>query len=194
MAEAPREGFCVVGLGNPGEEYRTTRHNVGFRVVDVVAARWNVDIRRPEFRALTAEAMLGRSMVLLMKPQTFMNSSGRSVAEALTNLALPPERLIAIYDDLDLPVGRIRVRPDGGTGGHRGVASLTEHLGTNAFARVRLGIGRPPEGCAVIDYVLSPFAADDAVEMARVVSRAADAVECIVTDGIVAAMEAFNGC
>jgi len=194
MAEAPREGFCVVGLGNPGEEYRTTRHNVGFRVVDVVAARWNVDIRRPEFRALTAEAMLGRSMVLLMKPQTFMNSSGRSVAEALTNLALPPERLIAIYDDLDLPVGRIRVRPDGGTGGHRGVASLTEHLGTDAFARVRLGIGRPPEGCAVIDYVLSPFAADDAVEMARVVSRAADAVECIVTDGIVAAMEAFNGC
>jgi PTH1 family peptidyl-tRNA hydrolase len=194
VSEPPREGFCVVGLGNPGEEYRTTRHNVGFRVVDVVAARWNVDIRRPEFRALTAEAMLGRSMVLLMKPQTFMNSSGRSVAEALTNLALPPERLIAIYDDLDLPVGRIRVRPDGGTGGHRGVASLTEHLGTDAFARVRLGIGRPPEGCAVIDYVLSPFAADDAVEMARVVSRAADAVECIVTDGIVAAMEAFNGC
>jgi len=193
VSEPPREGFCVVGLGNPGEEYRSTRHNIGFQVVDAVAARWNVDIRRPEFRALTAEGNIGRSMVLLMKPQTFMNASGRAVADALTGLGLPPERLIAVYDDLDLPVGRLRVRSDGGAGGHRGVASMIDQLGTAAFPRVRVGIGRPPEGCAVIDYVLSPFDADQQDEVARVVIRAADAVECIIADGVTSAMQAFNG-
>ena len=193
MVELPRGGFCVVGLGNPGEEYRFTRHNIGFQVVDAVAARWNVDIRRPEFRALTAEGNIGRSMVLLMKPQTFMNASGRSAADALTSLGLSPERLIAVYDDLDLPVGRLRVRSDGGAGGHRGVASMIEHVGTGAFARVRVGIGRPAQGSPVIDYVLSPFPADQEGEVARMVMRAADAVECIVAEGVTSAMQAFNG-
>jgi len=162
-------------------------------VVDEVAARLKIDIRRPEFRALTAEGNISRSMVLLMKPQTFMNASGRSAADALTSLGLSPERLIAVYDDLDLPVGRLRVRSDGGAGGHRGVASLIEHLGTGAFARVRVGIGRPPEGVAVVDFVLSAFDAAQADDVARAVTRAADAVERIVRDGTTPAMQAFNG-
>jgi PTH1 family peptidyl-tRNA hydrolase len=128
-----------------------------------------------------------------MKPQTYMNASGRSAADALTSLGLLPERLIAVYDDLDLPLGRLRVRRGGGSGGHRGVASLVEQLGTADFARVRVGIGRPPEGVAVVEYVLSSFHADQAEDVARAVARAADAVECIVTEGPAAAMQAFNG-
>jgi peptidyl-tRNA hydrolase, PTH1 family len=184
--------WVVVGLGNPGEEYESTRHNVGFRIVDRVAARLSIDIRRMEFRALTAEAKLGGSMVLLMKPQTYMNLSGRSAAAALQSLGLPPERLLAIYDDLDLPLGRLRVRAEGGDGGHRGVASLIEHLETRAFARLRVGIGRPAEGRAVVDHVLSPFDAAEAGDVAAAVERGADAVESIVHAGLLATMETFN--
>ena len=192
MDEAPRRRFCVVGLGNPGEEYRATRHNVGFEVADELAARWKTDIRRTEFRALTAEAKPGRSMVLLMKPQTFMNASGRSAAEALSFHGLAPVDLLAIYDDLDLPLGRTRVRPDGGAGGHRGVASLIEELGTTTFTRVRVGIGRPAEGRAVIDHVLTPFLPEEMDAARAGVVRAADAVESILESGIERAMETFN--
>ncbi len=184
--------WLVIGLGNPGEEYGPTRHNVGFHVVDRVAARLDIDIRRTEFRALTAEAKLGGSMVLLMKPQTFMNLSGRSAADALASLGLPPERLIAVYDDLDLPLGRLRLRTGGGAGGHRGVASLIEHLGTQAFPRVRVGIGRPAEGRAVVDHVLSAFEANEAEAARRAVELGAEAVERIVADGMSPAMEVFN--
>lgn len=190
----PRAEFCVAGLGNPGEEYRWTRHNIGFRVVDALAARWNVDIRRTEFRALTAEGIFDRTMVLLMKPQTYMNASGRSVAPALAHYGVPPERCIAVYDDLDLPLGRLRVRAGGSAGGHRGVASLIQEIGTAGFPRVRVGIGRPAEGEAVIDYVLSGFAADDDEAVAGTIERCADAVECILQRGVPAAMQAFNGC
>jgi PTH1 family peptidyl-tRNA hydrolase len=185
--------FCVVGLGNPGGEYERTRHNVGFQVLDRLAARKTIDIRRLEFEALTARAELGRSMVLLMKPQTFMNASGRSVAAALAELGLGPEFLIAVYDDLDLPVGRLRIRAEGGAGGHRGVASLIQHLGTTSFTRVRVGIGRPAEGATVLEHVLSPFSDAELPDVDLAVDRAADAVECIVADGVTRAMEAFNG-
>lgn len=193
MAGTPRVDFCVVGLGNPGGEYERTRHNVGFQVLDRLAARKTIDIRRLEFEALTARAELGRSMVLLVKPQTFMNASGRSAAAALAELGLGPERLLAVYDDLDLPVGRLRIRAEGGAGGHRGVASLLQELGSPSFGRLRVGIGRPAEGSSVLEHVLSPFADSELAEVDRVVDRAADAVECIVTDGITRAMEAFNG-
>ncbi len=185
--------FCVAGLGNPGEGYSQTKHNIGFRVVDVLAARWGVDIRRTEFRALTAEGIFGRSMVLLMKPQTYMNASGRSVAPALAQHGVPPERCIAVYDDLDLDLGRLRVRPDGSAGGHRGVASLIDELGTPNFPRVRVGIGRPPAGSGVVEYVLSPFAAAEEEAVTGTIERAADAVECILERGVLPAMQAFNG-
>lgn len=186
-------GVCVVGLGNPGGEYEGTRHNIGFRTVERVAARIGVDIRRPEFEALTARAMLGRSMVLLVKPQTFMNASGRSAAFALQELGLDPRFLVAVYDDLDLPVGRLRIREGGGSGGHRGVASLIDHLGTAAFTRVRIGIGRPADGVTVLEHVLSGFSASQFADVDRAVDRAAEAVQSIVNDGVPAAMEAFNG-
>jgi PTH1 family peptidyl-tRNA hydrolase len=184
--------WVVVGLGNPGEEYGPTRHNVGFHVVDRVAARLDIDIRRTEFRALTARAELGGSMVLLMKPQTFMNLSGRSAAAALQDLGLPPGRLLAVYDDLDLPLGRLRLRTGGGAGGHRGVASLIAELGTQDFPRVRIGIGRPAEGRAVVEHVLSPFEAAEAGNAREAVERGALAVEAIVRGGLASAMETFN--
>lgn len=193
MTAEPRDRFCVIGLGNPGEEYRLTRHNVGFHVVDVLAARIDVDIRRPEYRALTAEGFLGRSMVLLMKPQTYMNASGRSAAEALKNLGLSPERLVVVYDDLDLPTGRLRIRASGGAGGHRGVASIVAEVGTGDFARVRVGVGRPRPGIPVIDHVLSPFEADEGELVCHAVGLAADAVEHVVNEGVRSAMDAFNG-
>jgi peptidyl-tRNA hydrolase, PTH1 family len=190
-ANRPPAGFCVVGLGNPGEEYSRTRHNVGYLVVDELAARTGNDIRRREYLALTSRAMLGRSMVLMMKPQTFMNMSGRAVAAAIEDLG-PGTSLVVVYDDLDLPLGRLRIRPEGGAGGHRGVASITEHIGTGSFARVRVGIGRPPEGREVIDHVLSPFDPAEQETAAAVVRRAADAVECIVASGVTTAMQTFN--
>lgn len=185
--------LCVAGLGNPGGRYERTRHNVGFLVVDELAARNDTDIRRQEFLSLTARALLGRTMVLLMKPQTFMNASGPAVAAALDDLGLSPGELVVVYDDLDLPLGRIRVRPGGGAGGHRGVTSLIETLGTGDFARVRVGIGRPAPGQAVVDHVLSPFADDEAACVREAVALAADAVACLAADGVVRAMEAFNG-
>lgn len=193
MADGPRPDFCVVGLGNPGGEYERTRHNAGFQVLDRLAARKTIDIRRPEFEALTARAELGRSMVLLVKPQTFMNASGRSAAAALAELGLEPERMLVVYDDLDLPVGRLRLRSEGGAGGHRGVASLIQELGTTVFPRLRVGIGRPAEGSTVLEHVLQPFRADEEAAVDAAIDRAADAVEAVVRDGMVRAMEAFNG-
>ena len=193
MTADPRDRFCVIGLGNPGEEYRLTRHNVGFHVVDVLAARIDVDIRRPEYRALTAEGILGRSMVLLMKPQTYMNASGRSAAEALQDLGLSPERLVVVYDDLDLPTGRLRIRASGGAGGHRGVASIIAEIGTGDFARVRVGVGRPRPGTPVIDHVLSPFDPEELEIVEGAVALAADAVEHLVNEGVRSTMDTVNG-
>ena len=193
MEEATRPEALVVGLGNPGRQYEGTRHNVGFAAVRELAARSSVDIRRPEYRSLTARAMLGRSMVLLMEPQTFMNASGLAAASALSDLGLPPAKVVAIYDDLDLPLGQLRVRSEGSPGGHRGVASLVQELGTMAFPRVRIGIGRPAAGSTVLEHVLSPFTPEELPVLAEMVARAADAVECLVHDGVVAAMNRFNG-
>lgn len=184
--------FCVVGLGNPGEEYKGTRHNIGFEVVDVVAARDSIVIRRPEFRALTATVRICRSMVIVMKPQEYMNRSGGSVADALEALGIGASNLIVVYDDIDLPLGRLRVRVGGSSAGHRGVASILQELASDAFVRVRVGVGRPPQDVGVVDHVLSPFAPDEMDEVTRAVERAADAVQTIVCEGPQAAMETFN--
>ncbi|HYC56421.1 MAG TPA: aminoacyl-tRNA hydrolase [Candidatus Binatia bacterium] len=192
MPEPEPTRVCIVGLGNPGEEYVGTRHNVGFAVVDVLAARFDTHIRRPEFRALTAVLSICRSEVFVMKPQTYMNRSGCAAAEALTALDLRVEQLIAVYDDLDLPLGRLRIRQGGSSGGHRGVASLCAELGSDAFIRLRVGIGRPSAGVPTIQHVLAPFGADEAHAAQKAVDAAAAALQTIVCDGVRAAMETVN--
>jgi PTH1 family peptidyl-tRNA hydrolase len=185
--------FCIVGLGNPGGEYERSWHNVGFRVVDEVAARCGVSIRRRCYRALTVETRIDRAEVLLMKPETYMNRSGESVAAACEALAIPLERVIVTFDDADLPIGQLRVRGAGGSGGHRGVASIMETMDGGGFARVRLGIGRPPPDVTdLAQYVLSPIPREAEIAVQPLVGRAADAIACIVAEGLDAAMRKFN--
>ena len=185
--------YCIVGLGNPGEEYAETRHNVGFRVVDELAKSCDTHIRRPQYRALTATVRLGRTEVLVMKPLTYMNRSGESVAAALSDQGLAPSDLLVIYDDVDLPLGRVRVRPDGGSGGHNGIQSIIDELGAASFARVRLGIGRARDAAEMVDHVLSPFSAEEATGLQLLIERGVDATKVFVADGCVAAMQTFNG-
>jgi PTH1 family peptidyl-tRNA hydrolase len=186
--------FCIVGLGNPGREYEASWHNVGFRVVDEIARRSDVSIRRRCYRALTVETRIGRTEVLLMKPQTYMNRSGDSVAAACNDLDIPIERVIVAYDEADLPLGRLRVRKGGGPGGHRGVSSIIDEVGSRDFCRVRLGVGRPADRDAdLAEHVLSAIPDDMSDVVIGLVARAADAVERIVAEGIDVAMREFNG-
>ena len=184
--------YCIAGLGNPGEEYTGTRHNIGFSVVDRVGGGADTHIRRQEYLALTGESEIGRTKVFLMKPQTYMNASGASVAQACRNLGIGADRLIVAYDDLDLPLGRIRVRPGGSSGGHNGIESIAAELGGYEFPRVRCGIGRPEPGVEVIEYVLSRFLPEDSAVVQREVSLAAAAVAEVVCRGVDAAMQKYN--
>lgn len=185
--------FCVVGLGNPGARYKETRHNIGFRVVERLGAGHNTDIRRLQFQALTATIAIGRTEVLLMKPQTYMNLSGESVDAARRALDIAPERIVVTHDDVDLPLGRIRVRPGGAAAGHRGIASIIETLGSESFARVRLGVGRPADGIDTAEYVLRDFDQSEQETLEAMVARASAAIEALVEDGVEASMRRFNG-
>ncbi|MGD9763108.1 MAG: aminoacyl-tRNA hydrolase [Candidatus Binatia bacterium] len=179
--------WVIVGLGNPGAQYARTRHNAGFMVVDALAARWKLAFEsRPTVRI--AQGRVAGDVVYLVQPQTYMNRSG----EAMAALPLPPDAaLLAVYDDIDLAAGQLRIRPDGGTGGHRGVASLAAHLG--AFTRLRIGIGRPPAGVDPADFVLSAPTEEELAEFRMGIERAGDAVECIVAESVPATMNRFNG-
>jgi peptidyl-tRNA hydrolase, PTH1 family len=182
----------IVGLGNPGEQYEGTRHNIGFQVVDRIAACRAVAICREVCDALIGECTEDDTKIVLAKPQTYMNRSGASVMGLLAEFNASPSDLLVIYDDLDLPFGRIRIRPQGGAGGHRGMASILDHLGGTLFVRVRIGIGRPAEGIEAADYVLSPFAATEADRLNGVIERAADAALTVVRQGTEPAMREFN--
>jgi len=182
----------VVGLGNPGQEYSATRHNVGFMTADVLAGRWRVDSWRSKFDALVAEYREAAGSILLIKPQTYMNHSGYAVGAALRWYKLTVDDLIVVYDDLDLPPGRLRVRSQGGAGGHRGIESLLVNLGKDTFSRVRIGIGRPPEFMETADYVLGRFGTAEIPIMEPAIKRAADAVEAIIKYGAVRAGNEFN--
>ncbi len=187
----------VVGLGNPGREYETSRHNIGFRVVDKLAAdaggRWQ---SKSKFEAAVTEAQFGGRTVLLAKPRTFMNASGRSCAALLHWHKLAPEQMLVVVDDADLDVGRLRVREKGSAGGHRGLFSIAQCAGSERYPRVRIGIGRPEPGRAtdgLVDFVLSRFREDERARVDEAVARAAKAVECAVARGMAAAMNEFNG-
>jgi PTH1 family peptidyl-tRNA hydrolase len=183
--------WLIVGLGNPGDEYARTRHNVGFLVLDELARRRNQRIRRRRWESLYTEGAFGGEPVALIKPLCFMNQSGRPVKIWLEKRSALPERLVVIHDDLDLAFGRIKVLARGGHGGHRGVRFIQGEIQTDAFPRVRVGIGRPDKGDEV-DFVLSPFDEVETRELPELLSRAADAVEEIVERGVVLAMNRFN--
>lgn len=183
----------IVGLGNPGPRYRQTRHNVGFMVLDRLAGRLGVSSWREKFSAEAAEASHAGERLLLLKPQTFMNLSGVSVAKAARNNAEDLTRdLLVIVDDVNLPLGRLRLRGGGSAGGHNGLKSLIEHLATQEFARLRIGVGdrEGPEGLA--DHVLGKFRPDEVPEVERAVDRAADAALSFVEHGLERAMNAYN--
>lgn len=181
------------GLGNPGAEYAATRHNVGFMLADALAARWNASGWRTKQDALVSEARLGAEKVLLVKPLTYMNESGRAVGPLLSWYKLAPEDLIVAHDDMDLPVGTIRLRKKGSAGGHNGMKSILYHVQDENFPRVRIGVGHPVHGREqVIRHVLSPFSGEDAQKIREAIEYLLPAVECILTEGIDLAMNKYN--
>lgn len=182
----------VVGLGNPGQEYSKTRHNVGFMTVDLLAEQWGLTGNwRDKFNAQVAEHR-GQETVLLVKPQTYMNLSGQAVNAIVGWYKLALEDVVVVYDDLDLPTGRLRIRSQGGAGGHRGIASLLEYLGRDTFSRLRIGIGRPPQFMETADYVLGRFGAAELPVIEPAIKRAAQAVEAIIKDGVAKAANEYN--
>jgi PTH1 family peptidyl-tRNA hydrolase len=182
----------IVGLGNPGKSYERTRHNLGFLVVDHLAARRGIIINKEHCGALIGECAENGETILLAKPQTYMNRSGESVKELLRTFGGAAGDLVVVCDDLDLPFGRIRIRAQGGAGGHRGLASIVESLAGAPFARVRIGIGRPPEGVEATDHVLGSFDAGEADRLDELVGKAADAVLALLHCGYERAMRQFN--
>lgn len=183
--------LLVVGLGNPGRGYERTRHNVGWMVADELARRHDGSWRG-KFSGRLAELRIGDRRVAVLKPETFMNESGRSVAAAVAFFKVAPEALLVVHDDVDLEPARLQARLGGGLAGHNGLRSLVQSLGTQDFVRLRIGIGRPGRGDPrpVSDYVLSDFAPEEDAD--EIVGRAADAVEAVVTDGLEAAQQRFN--
>lgn len=182
----------VLGLGNPGRKYARTRHNLGFLVVDRIASENHVAVKKKKHDSLIGEWQADGEKILLVKPQTFMNHSGAAVRQLFRFFPITAGDLVVIHDDLDLPFGRMRIRPGGGPGGHRGVLSILETLGEEGFFRVRVGIGRPPPAIDPTDYVLQPFSSDESSRLEQVVTRAADAVKCLLAEGPKRAMETFN--
>ena len=183
--------LLVAGLGNPGREYEQTRHNVGWLVADELARRHGGSFRS-KFSGRVAEVRLGDLRLALLKPETYMNESGRSVGAAARFYKAPPEQTLLVHDDVDLEEGRLQARLGGGLAGHNGLRSIAQRLGTNDFLRLRIGVGRPGRGDPrpVADYVLSPF--DPVYDVEALVARAADAVEQLATDGLEATQRAVN--
>ena len=186
--------WLVVGLGNPGKGYEKSRHNTGFLVLDELAKRTGARVTRLKFKSLTDTVTLGGQKVLLMKPQTFMNLSGEAVGRAASYYKIPPERVLVLFDDVSLPPGRLRVRPNGSAGGHNGLKSIIAHLGSQDFPRVKVGVGEKPHpDYDLADWVLSGFSAADQKLIDQVLPLAADAAELVISQGCQAAMSRFNG-
>jgi peptidyl-tRNA hydrolase, PTH1 family len=185
--------FLLIGLGNPGREYKDNRHNFGFMLIDRIAVRLNARGMKLQSKAIVTNSVYEERKLILAKPQTYMNLSGHSVQGLAHFYKLPLENLLVAHDDLDLPFGTIRLRPGGGPGGQKGVASTIERLGTQDFARLRLGIGRPPGRMDPAAYVLQDFSKDDMKILSEILDRAADAVLEFVVHGLDKAMNKFNG-
>ena len=191
MGTTLEAAWLVAGLGNPGADYTGTRHNVGFMVADRLAGARGA-FRPARHQVEAAWVRLGDVGVALVKPPAFMNLSGPPVADWVATLGLTPDRLVVVHDDLDLPLGRLRVSAQAGAGGHRGVASIQASLGTKVFPRVRVGIGRPPESTEAVEHVLEVFSPDDMLTLSQVLEDAADAVRVLIRQGLASAMNRYN--
>ena len=186
--------WLVVCLGNPGPKYEWTRHNAGFITADAISRKYGVTVNRLRFKALTGTCEIGGETVLVMKPQTYMNLSGEAVAQAAKFYKIPPEKVIVISDEMSLPIGKIRVRAKGSAGGHNGLKNIIRELGSDQFPRIRLGVGAPPHpDYDVKDWVLSVFRDRDAEDIRNAAARAAEAVECYISQGADRTMNRFNG-
>jgi PTH1 family peptidyl-tRNA hydrolase len=193
MTESPRPTpLLIIGLGNPGRGYRRNRHNVGFQILDALAEDLAVRFTRVQANALVTDARLEGARLILAKPQTYMNNAGQSVSSLARFFRLPPEQILAVHDDLDLPLGALRLRPGGGSGGHRGLGSIVEHLGLAEFPRLRFGIGRPPGALDPADFVLQDFGPQEEDIVSAGLQRAIACIRTFALDGIQAAMTQFN--
>ena len=183
----------IVGLGNPGGEYERTRHNAGFIAIDRLCDSLGVKCDRAKFKALTCEATIGENRVLIMKPQTFMNKSGEAVSEASRFYKISPDKIIVISDDASLPVGKLRIRAKGSAGGQKGLNNIIEHLGTQEFPRIKLGVGEKPHPeYDMVDWVLGKFPKEDFEALSKTVESVPSAVATMINGDITAAMNSFN--
>ena len=184
--------YLIVGLGNHGREYEHTRHNAGFDAIDVLAGKLGADVKEKKHKGLCGKGMIAGEKVILLKPQTFMNLSGESVRAAADFYKIDAEHMIVLYDDIDLDVGKLRVRAKGSAGGHNGIKNIIAHMGTQEFPRVRIGVGAKPDRMDLADYVLGRFSQVERPVMEDAFEEAAEAAIAVVEDGIDAAMNRFN--
>ena len=184
--------WLIVGLGNPGQKYEHTRHNMGFLTVDLLAEKLGVKLNKVKFKAAYNIVKFAGCKCLVMKPQTYMNLSGEAVREAVQFYKIPADHVLVIYDDISLPVGKLRVRPTGSAGGHNGIKNIIAHLGTQDFPRVKIGTGAPADAGEMIDWVIGVPSQAERKVLLEMFEKAIDAAECIITDGCQKAMNKFN--
>ena len=183
----------VAGLGNPTKEYEGTRHNIGFSVIDKLADKYNIGMQEKKHKAICGKGMISGEKVILLKPQTYMNLSGESIADAVNFYKLDPEEdLIVIYDDIDLDVGRLRIRAKGSAGGHNGMKNIIAHLGTQVFPRIRVGVGAKPKDWDLADYVLGHFSTEDRAKVEEAIGHAMDAAVLMMQGEVDKAMNDYN--
>lgn len=189
------EAWLIVGLGNPGSQYTHTRHNCGFRAIDILADKLGCKIDKAKFQGLYGQVLFGGRKLFLLKPQTFMNLSGRSVLQLSAYFSIPPQQIIVLFDDISLPPGRLRIRADGSAGGHNGIKSIIGELGSQDFPRVKIGVGAKPEPERdLADWVLSTFSAAEEKALVSALENAADAAMCIIEKGVAESANRYNGC
>ena len=184
--------WLLVCLGNPGKEYANTRHNIGFLAADALEKRTGVKFNKLKYRALTGEVTLGGQRVLVVKPQTYMNLSGEAVKLAGGFYKIPPERILVLYDDVSLPLGKLRIRASGSAGGHNGIKNIIAHLGTDAFPRIKVGVGAPQREDGLVDWVIGSFTASERKVVDAAIDRALDAAACVIEHGVSEAQNRFN--
>ena len=184
--------WLLVCLGNPGREYANTRHNIGFLAADVLEKRTGVKFNKLKYRALTGEVELGGQRVLVVKPQTYMNLSGEAVKLAGGFYKIPPDHILVLYDDVSLPLGKLRIRASGSAGGHNGIKNIIAHLGTDAFPRIKVGVGAPAQPDGMVDWVIGNFTASERKVVDAAIDRALDAAACVIEYGVSEAQNRFN--